>query len=524
MVGKIKTELGSALGNSEIGEVSYRERGYHLSCEVASGEIVKVARFFDERGFYLAAEICVDYKEYLELVYIFSSFSPLCRVKVTLKVDPAKPVAPTVSGVFDCACWYEREIREFYGVVFEGHPNMTYLFLHEGIDHYPLRKGQVPVSEEDKIALGSFRPESGEDSFCVNLGPQHPSTHGVLRVVLKMDGEYIQEADPVLGYLHRMHEKMAENRGYLQFHANTGRMDYLGAMAFNLGYVTAVERLCGIAVPERANFVRVIATELNRLSSHLMWLGAYLADLGALTPFLYVFDDREQINDILEPVTGSRLTYAYFRFGGLYNDADGDFVAKTRAFVERMKGRFVMYEKLVTGNVIFLNRTRGVGVISRERARKYGLSGPVLRAAGIGMDIRKTEPCAAYGEVDFDVPVGTHGDVLDTYHVRVKEMENALRIIEQALAKLPEGPVMTEKVPKKLKPPKGDIYHTVETPRGELGIYIVSDESDTPYRMKWRVPSFANLMVFPELAKGNLLADAVAILGSLDLVIPEIDR
>ncbi|MCG6535867.1 MAG: NADH-quinone oxidoreductase subunit D, partial [Syntrophales bacterium LBB04] len=223
-------------------------------------------------------------------------------------------------------------------------------------------------------------------------------------------------------------------------------------------------------------------------------------------------------NDILEPVTGSRLTYAYFRFGGLFNDVDENFIPATKAFVERMKGRFAMYEKLVTGNVIFLNRTRGIGVISKERARKYGLSGPVLRAAGIGMDIRKTEPCAAYGEVDFDVPVGMHGDVLDTYHVRVKEMENALKIIEQALAKLPEGPVMTEKVPKKLKPPKGDLYHTVETPRGELGIYIVSDESDTPYRMKWRVPSFANLMVFPELAKGNLLADAVAILGSLDLV------
>lgn len=524
MVGKIKTELGAALGNIAIGDVDYRVRGYHLSCEVASGELVKVARFFDERGFYLAAEICVDYKEYLELVYIFSHHAALCKVKVTLKVDPAKPAAPTISAVFDCACWYEREIREFYGVTFEGHPNMTYLFLHEGIDHYPLRKGQVPVSDEDKRSLGAFRPEGGEDTFCVNLGPQHPSTHGVLRVVLKMDGEYIEEADPVLGYLHRMHEKMAENRGYMQFHANTGRMDYLGAMAFSLGYVTAVERMCGIAVPDRANHVRVIATELNRLSSHLMWLGAYLADLGALTPFLYVFDDREQINDILEPVTGSRLTYAYFRFGGLYNDVDEAFVAATKAFVERMKSRFVLYEKLVTGNVIFINRTRGIGAISQERARKFGLSGPVLRGTGIAMDMRKTEPCAAYGAMDFDVPVGTRGDALDIYHVRIKEMENAVRIIEQALAGLPEGPVMAEKVPKKLKPPKGDIYHTVETPRGELGIYIVSDESDTPYRMKWRVPSFSNLMVFPELAKGNLLADTVAILGALDLVIPEIDR
>ncbi len=524
MVERIKAELGTALKDTPIGEADYRAKGYHLFAEIASSDLKNVARFFDERGFYLAMIACVDYKEYLDLVYIFGNHASLCRVKIALKVDPSKPVAPTLSGVFDCAYWYEREIREFYGVLFDGHPNMTYLFLHEGIDFYPLRKEKVPVSCEDKKALGAFRPEEGEDTFSINLGPQHPSTHGVLRVVLKMDGEYIEDAQPVLGYLHRMHEKMAENRGYVQFYANTGRMDYLGAMAFNLGYVTAVERLCGIAVPDRANYVRVIATELNRISSHLMWLGAYLADLGALTPFLYVFDDREQVNDILEAVTGSRLTYAYFRFGGLYNDVDDGFVRATRAFVARLRGRFDMYEKLVTGNVIFINRTRGVGVITKERARKYGVSGPVLRAAGIPMDLRKMEPCAAYGATDFDIPVGTRGDVLDSYNVRVKEMENALKIIEQALAKMTEGPVMAEKVPKKLKPPKGDMYHTVETPRGELGIYIVSDETDTPYRMKWRVPSFSNLMVFPELAKGCHLADAVAILGSLDLVIPEIDR
>ena len=524
MVERIKAELGAALKEIPIGEADYRAKGYHLFAEVSASDLKNVARFFDDRGFYLAVIACVDYKEYLELVYIFANHASLCRVKIALKVDPVKPVAPTLSAIFDCAYWYEREIREFYGVLFDGHPNMTYLFLHAGIDFYPLRKEKIPVTDEDKKALGAFRPGEGEDTFSINLGPQHPSTHGVLRVVLKMDGEYIEDAQPVLGYLHRMHEKMAENRGYVQFYANTGRMDYLGALAFNLGYVTAVERLCGITVPDRANYVRVIATELNRIASHLMWLGAYLADLGALTPFLFVFDDREQINDILEAVTGSRLTYAYFRFGGLFNDVDDAFVTGTRAFIERMKGRFDLYQKLVTGNVIFINRTRGIGVITKERARKYGVSGPVLRAAGIPMDLRKMEPCAAYGEMDFAVPVGARGDVLDSYNVRVREMENALQIIEQALAKLSEGPIMAEKVPKKLKPPKGDIYHTVETPRGELGIYIVSDESDTPYRMKWRVPSFSNLMIFPELARGCLLADAVAILGSLDLVIPEIDR
>ncbi len=524
MVDRIQAELKAAFAGMEIGEANYRERGYHLFFEIASDRLLQAARFFDERKFYLAAVICVDYVEYLELVYFFNNHQSLCRVKVSLKLDPQKPIAPTISKIFDGAHWYEREIHEFYGVVFEGHPNMAYLFLHEGIDVYPLRKEKVAVSEEDRKLLNSFRPEEGEDTFFINLGPQHPSTHGVLRVVLKMDGEYIESAEPVLGYLHRMHEKMAENRSYMQFLPNTGRMDYLGPMSFNLGYVTAVERLCGIPVPERAEYVRVIATELNRLSSHLLWLGAYLADLGALTPFLFVFDDREQINDILEGITGSRLTYCYFRFGGLYNDVDDAFIAGTKAFIERMRSRFSLYEKLVTGNVIFVNRTRGIGVIEKKRTRKYGLSGPVLRGAGIPMDLRKVEPYAAYGKMDFDVPTGANGDALDIYNVRIREMENSLRIIEQSLAGLPEGPIMAEKVPKKLKPPKGDLYHTVETPRGELGIYIVSDESDKPYRMKWRVPSFSNLMIFPELARGNMLADAVAILGSLDLVIPEIDR
>jgi NADH-quinone oxidoreductase subunit D len=401
---------------------------------------------------------------------------------------------------------------------------MSYLFLHDGIDHYPMRKSRVSIPPEDQERLDSFKPGEEEDTFFINLGPQHPSTHGVLRVVLKMDGEYIEQAEPVLGYLHRMHEKMAENRSYQQFLPNTGRMDYLGAMSFNLGYVLAVEKLCAIPVPDRAKVVRIIATELNRISSHLLWVGAYLADLGALTPFLFVFDDREQILDVLEGVTGSRLTYCYFRFGGLYNDVDDQFIAGTKAFVQRMWSRFSLYEKLVTGNVIFINRTKGIGTITKEQARKYGVSGPVLRSAGIACDLRKMEPYSAYDQVEFNVPFGEHGDVLDTYKIRIAEMENSLRIIEQALAKLPGGPFMAEKVPKKLKPPRGDVYQVVETPRGELGIYIVSDESDRPIRMKWRVPSFSNLMIFPELARGTLLADSVAILGSLDLVIPEIDR
>lgn len=524
MVEKIKAELAKVLADTLIGDVSYSERGYDLALEVNGADLQKAAALFDEQAFYLATVACVDYTEFLELVYIFSHHQSLCRVKVTHKLEVEKPQAPSLGEIFPCAFWYEREIHEFYGVLFDGNPNLSYLFLHEGIDCYPLRKGKTPVPPADRALLASYKPEEEEDRFFINLGPQHPSTHGVLRVVLKMDGEYVESAEPVLGYCHRMHEKMAENRGYLQFLPNVGRMDYLGAMSFNLAYATAVERLIGLPVPARAEYVRVIATELNRISSHLLWLGAYLGDLGALTPFLFAFDDREQILDILEGITGSRLTYSYFRFGGLYNDVDDQFVSATRSFVNQMQGRFDLYEKLVGGNVIFTNRTRDIGTITPERARKYGVSGPVLRAAGIAMDMRKKEPCSPYGEMEFEVPIGVHGDALDTYHIRVQEMENSLKIITQALDRLPEGPIMAEKVPKKLKPPKGDLYHVVETPRGEVGVYLVSDESERPYRMKWRPPSFSNLIIFPELAKGCLLADAVAILGSLDLVIPEIDR
>lgn len=524
MVEKIKTNLQTEFPSLTPGAESYPERGYHLSLDVKATEFQNVARFFDRAGFYLAVELCVDYRDYLEIVSIFSTYASLCKIKVTVRIDPLHPVCPSLSSIYGSAYWYEREIHEFYGVVFDGHPNMSYLFLHDGIDTYPLRKDRVPVSPEDRELLNSFIPERSEDFLLINMGPQHPSTHGVLRVVLNMDGEYIKEAYPVLGYLHRMQEKMAENRTYQQFLPNTGRMDYLGAMSYNFGYVTAVERLVGIPVPERANLVRVIAVELNRIASHLLWVGAYLADLGGLSPFLYVFDDRENILDVLEAVTGSRLTYCYFRFGGLYNDVDDAFIAGTKAFVSRMRGRFSLYEKLVGGNVIFINRTRGIGVVDKEMVRRYGLSGPVLRGAGIAMDMRRAEPSAAYPSVPFEIPTGTNGDALDMYHIRIREMEISLDIIEQALAQLAEGPIMVDKPPKKLKPRKGDIYHTVETPRGELGIYIVSDETDKPYRMKWRVPSFSNLMAFPELARGNLLPDVVAILGSLDLVIPEIDR
>jgi NADH-quinone oxidoreductase subunit D len=524
MVTTIFEDLKHTVAGIDVYEASYGQSGYHLAVETQQRSLVGIAKFFDSRAFYLVDVCCVDYVDYLELVYFFNNHKELCRVKVTLKVEPDRPSAPSISHIYTMALWYEREIHEFYGVYFEGHPNLTYFFLHDGIDHYPLRKQPVAVPDEAKKLLGSFKPEAEEDAFFVNLGPQHPSTHGVLRVVLKMDGEYVLSAEPVMGYLHRMHEKMAENRSYAQFLPNPGRMDYPGALLFNLAHVMTVEKLCGIEVPERAQYVRTITCELNRIASHLLWFGAFPADLGALTPFLYAFDDREQILDILESITGSRLTYCYFRFGGLYKDIDDTFIEMTKKFITRMRQRFDVYEKLITGNVIFVNRVKGIGIFEQRNVTKYGCSGPFTRSTGIPFDIRKTEPYAAYDKVDFEIPTGTVGDNMDRYTVRMTEMEMSLRIVEQAIAKLPSGPFKAEKVPKKLKPPKSDLYHAVESSRGETGVYVVSDESDKPYRMRWRVPSFSNLMTFPSLARGELIADAIATLGSYDIVVPEIDR
>jgi len=363
-----------------------------------------------------------------------------------------------------------------------------------------------------------------EKTFWLNLGPQHPSTHGVLRVLLEMDGEYIVTAEPVIGYGHRGHEHMAENRNYQQFLPNMGRVDYLHALAFNQGYCMAVEKLMGIKVPERAEYIRVITAEMNRLTSHFLWVGAYLMDLGAFTPFLYCFDDREHLLDLLDRITGSRLTYCFYRFGGVPVDLDEEFIAGTRAFIKRLRSRWPDYDNLVTKNIIFIKRTKDVGVITKEQCVQYGLTGPMVRGSGIAYDIRKSEPYSAYPEFDFEIPIGDNGDVYDRYIVRMREMEQSLRIMEQALNKLPEGPIMAEKVPKRLKPAAGEVYQAVETARGEFGCYIVSQGDIKPYRIKLRVPSFANLSILPEASVDNLVADVVAILGSIDVVVPEVDR
>lgn len=376
-----------------------------------------------------------------------------------------------------------------------------------------------PFSSGDPASNGAPR-----ETFVLNLGPQHPATHGVLRVKLTMDGEYILRAEPVPGYIHRMHEKMGENRTWAQFLPNTSRIDYLSAMTYTHAFVGAVERAAKIEVPPRAEYIRVITSELNRISSHLVWFGAFILDLGGFTPLLYAFDDREKILDLLEGITGSRLTYCYYRFGGVCNDIDEPFIEGTRAFIPLMRSRLKMYHSLVTENIILRKRLIGIGPISQEMCRKYGATGPVMRGSGVAYDVRKVEPYSVYSEFDFEVPVYQQGDCMARYLVRMVEIEQSLRIIEQALAKLPDGPVMGKAPARGLKLPSGDCCYAVEAARGRFAVRIVSDNKEIPYRVKLRTPSFSNLSLFEEASQGMMLADALALMGSLDLVIPDIDR
>ena len=366
-------------------------------------------------------------------------------------------------------------------------------------------------------------PGKSGETFVLNLGPQHPAAHGVLRVKMTMDGEYVMRAEPVIGYIHRMHEKMGENRSLAKFLPNTGRIDYLSAMHYNHAFVGAVERAARIEVPPRAEYIRVITSELNRISSHLVWWSAFLLDLGGFTPLLYAFDDREKILDLLEGVTGSRLTYCYFRFGGVRDDLDEGFVERTRAFIAQMRPRLKMYRQLVTDNVILRKRLENIGPISPELCRRYGATGPVIRGSGVPYDVRKAEPYSVYSQLDFEVPVYPEGDCMGRYRVRMDEIEQSLRIVEQALDKLPDGPTLG-KAPRVLKLPVGDVCYAVEAARGRLMVRIVSDGKEAAYRLKLRTPSFSNMSLFEEASRGMLLADALALMGSLDLVIPDIDR
>ncbi|MEW6203353.1 MAG: NADH-quinone oxidoreductase subunit D [bacterium] len=361
------------------------------------------------------------------------------------------------------------------------------------------------------------------EELTISMGPQHPSTHGVLRLILRVDGEYIRDVKPDLGYLHRGMEKMAEERTYLQFLPLTDRFDYLSAMFNNMVYVRAVEKLGGVEVPERAEYIRVMMMELNRIASHLIFWGTFGLDLGALTPVLYAFREREKVLDLLEMVSGARMTFNYIRFGGVRADLPSGFIEKLKAFLDDFPHRVDDYDALLTGNDIFKMRTIGVGPLSAEKAVEIGVTGPMLRASGVPFDIRRAEPYSVYERFDFKIPTRADGDTFDRYVIRMEEMRQCVRILRQAMEQIPEGDVQT-KVSRALKLPAGDVYTRIESPRGELGVYLVSDGGGNPYRFKLRAPSFINLQAIKPLAVGMKVGDLIAILGSIDIVLGEVDR
>lgn len=361
------------------------------------------------------------------------------------------------------------------------------------------------------------------EEMLLNVGPQHPSTHGVLRLVIKIDGEIIRHVEPVIGYLHRGTEKLAEDLNYTQIIPYTDRMDYVCAMTNNYAIVHATELLMGLEIPERAEFLRVIVMELNRIASHLVWMGTYLLDIGAMSPFLYAFRDREQILDLFNELCGARITYNYMRVGGVKWDAQPGWVTKVGEFVDYLKGEIKEYHGLISGNEIFQKRTKGIGVYSIDKALSFGLSGANLRVTGIQWDLRKNKPYSIYDRFEFDVPVGENGDLYSKYLCRMQEIEESLKILEQAVNQCPEKGAIMGKVPRVLRVPEGEIYAGIESPRGEIGCHIVSNGKNKPWRLKFRRPSFYNLQILPTLLEGENISNLVAILGGIDIVLGEVD-
>jgi NADH-quinone oxidoreductase subunit D len=388
----------------------------------------------------------------------------------------------------------------------------------------------------------------GKNTMVLNMGPQHPSTHGVLRVILELDGEIVVKAIPDIGFLHTGIEKTMENKTYAQVIPLTDRMDYVANLSNNLAYLLSVEKLLDIQIPPKAQVVRVLLTELTRINSHLVWVGSHAMDIGAMSMLVYAFREREKLLDLFELCSGQRMMTSYFRIGGLAQDIPEGFEASVKEIVETFPDRFDDYENLLTKNRIWLNRTVGVGKISAEDAIDMGVSGPILRACGIKWDLRKSNPYSGYDKFDFDIPTRENGDVYDRYLVRIEEMRQSLRIVKQALDSIPEGDHVAyvpgvvlppkEEVLKNIEalifqfklvvegfsPPVGEVYHSIEGPKGEIGYYIVSDGSTKPYRVRVRPPCFVNLSALPKMIEGKLLADVVAVIGSIDIVLGEIDR
>ncbi|HLV95321.1 MAG TPA: NADH dehydrogenase (quinone) subunit D [Candidatus Acidoferrales bacterium] len=408
---------------------------------------------------------------------------------------------------------------------------------------------KLDSAKTERAVVTAAEPPAAQNVMVLNMGPQHPSTHGVLRVILELDGETVLKADPVIGYLHTGIEKSCEAKTYSQVITLTDRIDYLAPLSNNLGYCLAIEKLIGIEVPKRAQYARVLLTELTRIASHLVWLGTHAIDLGAMSVFLYSFREREEIMKIFEYVSGQRMMTSYFRIGGLALQPPPGWLDRVRRVIDSLPGHIDQYEDLLTNNHIWIGRTRGIGILSADDAIAMGVSGPLLRASGVAYDVRRAFPYSSYDEFDFNVPTQTAGDCYARYLVRLAEIRESIRIVRQAMPKVPpEGPFRAE-VPgvipparEEMKtsiegliyhfkiftegfaPPAGEVYQAIESPRGELGVFVVSDGSPKPYRVKFRTPSFVNLQSLPRLAVGQLIADVVACIGTTDIVLGEVDR
>lgn len=525
-----------SMGAWDAVAMDYVKTGMDVETTVASHQLPEVAGELKSMNYTLETLIGVDRQPEFEVLYLFKAPAQGPRVRVRMRIDRANAELPTLSNVFGGADWYEREVFDMFGINFIGHSHLSPLLLPHATDFHPLRKDfhgapiiipddTVEIPELDVRTAAKIGNTTGQRSdFFLNMGPQHPSTHGVLRVLLRVEGETIISGRCHLGYSHRGTEKLVEKKQYVQILPYTDRIDYLAPLNYNWGYAKLLERATGIESTRRAEVIRVIMAELNRVASHLVWLGTYLLDLGAITPFLFCFEDRERILTIFERVTGQRMTASYIVAGGVRNDVYTGFSTEISALIKDLRKRLIEYERLVMDNEIFRLRTDGVGPISLESAHNYGISGPCLRGSGVDYDVRRDEPyCDLYQELEWSVPVESAGDCLARSRVRMRELEQSLNLVEQALLKLEDGPVRS-KVPRIFKVPEGEYFSVTEGPRGLLGWYLIADGTTNPYRLKIRVPSFANLQIVEQLIPGTRVADVVSILGSLDVVIPEIDR
>lgn len=537
----------------------------------------------DEQGFdYLTSATAVDYfpDDRMEMVYHLSQTTGGAPLVLRVVFPRANPVVPSIVSIYPGAEFQEREAYDLMGIRFEGHPDLRRILMWEGFEGYPLRKDwKEPYFEEETKPFKSrwpdgepkraedgnpfrdniqypkeFNPESwtpeadtllyeglmevakeneGDDeegfktdTLVVNLGPQHPSTHGVFRMVVAIDGETIKGLKPVMGYLHRNHEKIGERNTYLQNMPFTDRLDYISSMNNNFAYALAVEKLMGVKPPERAEYIRVMMSELTRISSHSMALGFLMNDLGAyFTPALYMLEERELILDIFEAVSGSRMMCNYFRFGGLARDLPEGTLEKVRELVnDRLPRKVDEFDRYLTENEIVRTRCEGVAPLTAEQAVALSASGPVLRATGVPYDLRRADPYSIYDRLEFEVVVGENGDVYDRYLVRLEEIRQSLRILQQVVKDIPEGPIMTGKAAYQVRVPAGESYGRVEGAKGELGFYIVSNGKPNPTRYHVRAPSFINLTGLGQMCTGGKIADAVVALGSVDIVLGEVDR